>query len=63
MFVADSKVVIAPIPETPPVEGVYSWEQVIKPIEPFLEAVAARLAKQVANFDPELKANTCARFS
>ena len=54
MFVADSKVVIAPIPETSPVEGAYTWEQVIKPVEPFLEAVGARLAKQVATFDPEL---------
>jgi octaprenyl-diphosphate synthase len=54
MFVADHKVAIAPIPDSLSAEGAYSWKEIIDPIEPFLEAVAIRLNKQVAAFDPEL---------
>src|SRR5213593_2976357 len=54
MFAADPKVVSAPITEAPNNEPVYSWKQIIDPVEPFLEAVSNRLAKQVASFDPEI---------
>ncbi|HLP77133.1 MAG TPA: polyprenyl synthetase family protein [Candidatus Paceibacterota bacterium] len=31
-----------------------SWKQIVEPVEPFLEAVHARLAKQVEEFDPAI---------
>jgi octaprenyl-diphosphate synthase len=54
MFAADSKVVSAPTPATSKLESVFSWKQIIDPVEPFLDAVSLRLAKQVAVFDPEI---------
>jgi octaprenyl-diphosphate synthase len=33
-----------------------SWKEIVEPVEPFLEQVAARLAKQVHEFDPALMA-------
>lgn len=54
MFAADSKVVSAPITDSLNAEPVYSWKQIIHPVEPFLEAVAHRLAKQVEAFDPDI---------
>src|ERR1051325_8823232 len=32
----------------------HSWKQIVEPVEPFLEAVARRLAEQVQSFDPEI---------
>ncbi len=32
----------------------HSWKQIVEPVEPFLKAVAKRLAKQVQTFDPEI---------
>ncbi len=54
MFAADSKVVSAPMPATTKLEPVFSWKQIIDPVEPFLDAVGHRLAKQVSAFDPEI---------
>src|SRR6266446_187140 len=54
MLAADSKVVSAPITEGLNAEPAYSWKHLIDPVEPFLEAVAHRLAKQVTAFDPDL---------
>jgi len=54
MFAADSKVVSAPITDGLEAEPVYSWKQIVHPVEPFLEAVAHRLGKQVEAFDPDL---------
>ena len=54
MFAADSKVVSAPISDGLSAEPVYSWKQIVQPVEPFLEAVAHRLAEQVDVFEPDL---------
>src|SRR6266478_2020965 len=54
MLAADSKAVSPPIIDTPNIELVYSWKQIIDPVEPFLESVGCRLAKQVDAFDPEI---------
>src|SRR5436190_5713760 len=32
----------------------HSWKQIVEPVEPFLGAVARRLAEQVQTFDPEI---------
>src|SRR6187401_1274991 len=53
MFAAQSKV-SAPTTDTSNHEPVYSWKQIIDPVEPFLDAVGHRLAKQVSAFDPEI---------
>src|SRR5207244_3051781 len=51
MLAAETKAVAvaALAKETP-----HSWKQIVEPVEPFLEAVARRLAKQVQTFDPEI---------
>jgi len=54
MFAADSKVVSAPIGDTSKAEPAYSWKHIIDPVEPFLDAVAERLAREVTAFDPEV---------
>jgi len=54
MLAADSKVVAAPGRDPLIVESPYSWKQIIDPIEPFLQAVNDRLAKQVDSFDPAI---------
>src|SRR5437667_3753791 len=54
MLAADSNLVSAPISEMPKAEPAYSWKQILGPVEPFLEAVGARLAKQVTAFDPAI---------
>jgi octaprenyl-diphosphate synthase len=54
MFVADSKVVSAPITDSLKAEPVYSWKQIVRPVESFLEAVAHRLGRQVEAFDPDI---------
>ena len=54
MLAADSKVVTAPLDDGLMAEPAYSWKQIIDPIEPFLEAVARRLAQEVNAFDPNI---------
>jgi octaprenyl-diphosphate synthase len=54
MFAADSKAVCAPTPTTSNVEPLCTWKELIDPVEPFLEAVGQRLAKQVEAFDPDI---------
>src|SRR5438552_3525962 len=54
MFAAGSKVVPAPISDALYAQPVYSWKQIIGPVEPFLEAASQRLAQQVQSFDPEI---------
>src|SRR5438034_11524660 len=51
MLAAETKAVAvaALAKETP-----HSWKQIVEPVEPFLEAVARRLAEQVQAFDPEI---------
>src|SRR5437870_11986963 len=53
MFAADSKVAPAPS-ETLRADPAFSWKQIIDPVEPFLQAVNDRLAKQVDSFDPAI---------
>jgi len=54
MLAADSKVVTAPMTDASSTEPAYSWKQIIDPVEPFLEAVANRLAQEVNAFDPDI---------
>ena len=54
MFAADSKVASDLIGDSFKAEPADSWRQIIHPVEPFLEAVADRLAKQVEAFDPDI---------
>ena len=54
MFAADSKAVCAPTPKTSNAEPFCTWKEIIDPVEPFLEAVGQRLAKQVEAFDPDI---------
>ncbi|MEI6783107.1 MAG: polyprenyl synthetase family protein [Verrucomicrobiota bacterium] len=54
MFAADSKVVCAPVTDASNAQPACDWKQIIDPVEPFLEAVGHRLAKQVEAFDPDI---------
>jgi len=54
MLAADSKVVCAPVADSLIARLACDWKQIIEPVEPFLEAVGERLAKQVEAFDPDL---------
>src|SRR6266704_4830245 len=54
MFAAGSKVLPTPISDTFNAEPMCTWKEIIDPIEPFLEAVSQRLAKQVDAFDPDI---------
>src|SRR5438105_4148944 len=51
MLAAETKAVAVAAPaQQPP----HSWKQIVEPVEPFLGAVAHRLAQQVQTFDPEI---------
>lgn len=50
MLAAESKVVTAPSNRLSS-EPLCSWKQIVGPVEPFLEAVQSRLARQVDEFD------------
>jgi len=54
MLAAESKVVSAPATKPLKTEGAISWKQIVEPVEPFLDAVHARLASQVTEFDAAL---------
>ena len=54
MFAADPKVVATPILKNPSMEPRDTWRQIIDPVEPFLQAVAHRLNRQVSSFEPDL---------
>ena len=54
MLAAESKVVTTPANDPINSEKAISWKQIVEPVEPFLEAVHARLARQVNEFDPAL---------
>src|SRR6266851_1458325 len=54
MFAAETRAVIVPADATLNKETIVSWKQIAEPVEPFLEAVASRLEKQVREFDPAL---------
>ena len=54
MLAAESKVVAAGVADVPHAERDCSWKHIVEPVEPFLEAVNRRLARQVTEFDPNL---------
>src|SRR5579864_6796426 len=54
MLAAESKVVSAPATNRLNSEAAISWKQIVEPVEPFLDAVHARLARQVDAFDAAL---------
>src|SRR6201996_4297095 len=54
MLAAESKVVSAPATNRLNPERAISWKQIVEPVEPFLDAVHARLARQVNEFDAAL---------
>ena len=54
MLAADTKMVSAPVADTLRAEPAHSWKQIIDPVEPFLDAVSQRLARQVEAFDPAI---------
>lgn len=51
MLAAESKAVTAAATDSLNSEGLYSWKQIVEPVEPFLNAVHVRLTKQVDEFD------------
>lgn len=55
MLAARAKAVAAPIAEPPDAAAGQLWKQIVGPVEPFLDTVVARLAEQVAAFDPSLR--------
>ena len=54
MLAAESKVVSAPATNRLNSEAAISWKQIVEPVEPFLDAVHLRLARQVNEFDAAL---------
>jgi octaprenyl-diphosphate synthase len=56
MLAAGTKSVAAPIAEPPDTAAGRLWKQIVGPVEPFLDAVASRLAEQVRAFDPGVQA-------
>src|SRR5258707_12017398 len=54
VLAGESKVVGPPVRDTMSVDPADSWKQIIDPVEPFLQAVNQRLAKQVDSFDPAI---------
>ncbi len=54
MFAAETRAVTVPVTDTLKKEALVTWKDIAKPVEPFLEAVANRLAKQVREFDPAI---------
>ena len=61
MFAAESKAVNVPVSSVAKREILASWKQIAEPVQPFLEAVADGLAKQVREFDPAIAA--CAEYA
>jgi len=54
MFAADTRAVAVPVTDVSKKEAHITWKVIAEPVEPFLEAVASRLARQVREFDPAL---------
>jgi len=54
MFAADSKLAAPPAREDLTAEPAFSWNQIIDPVTPFLQAVNRRLGDQVDSFDPAI---------
>jgi octaprenyl-diphosphate synthase len=54
MFAAETRAVPIPVAGASKKETLASWKVIAEPVQPFLDAVAGRLAKQVREFDPAL---------
>lgn len=54
MFAAETRTVPIPVAGAPKKESPASWKHIAEPVQPFLDAVAARLARQVREFDPAI---------
>jgi octaprenyl-diphosphate synthase len=54
MFAAETRTVAVPVNNSPNKETLVAWKDIAGPVEPFLEAVAGRLGKQVREFDPAI---------
>ena len=54
MFAAETRAVAVPVADAPNKEVLATWKHIAEPVEPFLEAVAHRLARQVREFDPAI---------
>ena len=54
MLAAETKAAAAGVVEAPQTESSSSWRHIVEPVEPFLESVSERLARQVNEFDPAL---------
>lgn len=54
MFAADTNAVAVPVSGASRKESLVTWKEIAEPLEPFLKAVAARLARQVHEFDPAI---------
>ena len=51
MLAAESKAVTSPANSSPQADASSFWNRIVGPVEPFLESVHARLARQVNEFD------------
>ncbi len=54
MIAADTSAVADPITGALRKDNLVTWKDIAEPVEPFLEAVAVRLAQQVHEFDPAI---------
>ena len=54
MFAAETRAVTVPVTGASDKESLVTWKHIAEPVEPFLQAVALRLSKQVREFDPAL---------
>ncbi len=54
MFAAETRAVTVPVTGASDKETLVTWKHIAEPVEPFLKAVALRLAKQVREFDPAI---------
>jgi octaprenyl-diphosphate synthase len=54
MLAADTRAVAEPVTVASQKEALAAWKSLAEPAEPFLEAVAGRLARQVREFDAEI---------
>jgi len=54
MFAAETRAVTVPVTGASDKETLVTWKHIAEPVEPFLQAVALRLSKQVREFDPAI---------
>lgn len=54
MLAAESKAAVPDSTENLPISANRSWNQLVEPVQPFLEAVTQRLIHQASDFDPKI---------